>query len=108
MGISLAGRVTYIFTCVSLRCVECRAGTSIFGPFAGVGGGAVRIFLLPCSVLACLAGLKWWGWRDSMGFLVSLALFGRYGTIEMAGLCCNFLYIFFSFMSLLLASGYAW
>ncbi len=48
------------------------------------------------------------GGRDSTGFLVSLVLSGGYGTIEMAGLCCNFLFIFFSFMSLLLASGYAW
>jgi len=78
--------------------VECRAGTSIFGPFAGVGGGAVRIFLLLCSVLACLAGLKWWGWRDSTDFLVSLLCFGGYGTIEMAGLCCDFFFIFFSFL----------
>jgi hypothetical protein len=84
--------------------------------------GPVRVYLVPLpvwvaaqygfsvflgSVLACFARLKWGGWRDSMGFLVSLALFGRYGTIEMAGLCCNFLFIFFSFMSLLLASGYA-
>jgi hypothetical protein len=44
VGICLTSRVTYIFAFVSLRCVECRAGTSIFGPFAGVGGGTVRIF----------------------------------------------------------------
>jgi len=88
--------------------VECRAGTSIFGPFAGVGGGAVRIFFLLCSVLACLAGLKWWGWRDSTDFLVSLLCFGGYGTIEkMAGLCCDFFFIFFSFLPILLAGGHA-
>ncbi len=47
VGISLASRVTFIFVCVSLRCVECRAGTSIFGHFGGVGGGTVRIFYFP-------------------------------------------------------------
>jgi hypothetical protein len=47
VGISLASRVTYIFVCVSLRCVECRAGTSMFGYFGGVGGGTVRIFYFP-------------------------------------------------------------
>ena len=54
VGISLASRVTYIFVCVSLRCVECRAGTSIFGPSAGVGGGTVRIFCLLGSILVCV------------------------------------------------------
>ncbi len=61
MGISLASRVTYIFVCVSLRCVERRAGTSIFGYFAGVGGGTVRVF---CFLGSC---------------------FGGYGTIEQVG-----------------------
>ncbi len=38
-----------------LCCVECRAGTSIFGRFAGVGGGPVRIFCLLGSVFGvCL------------------------------------------------------
>jgi hypothetical protein len=54
VGISLASRVTYIFAFVSLRCVECRAGTSIFGPSAGVGGGTVRIFCLLGSILVCV------------------------------------------------------
>ncbi len=50
LGISLASRVMYIL-CVCLRCVECRAGTILFGYFGGVGGGTVRIFLFPwlCS-----------------------------------------------------------
>jgi hypothetical protein len=51
----------YILACVRLRCVECRAGTSIFGRFAGVVGGPVRIFYFPGSVLACFACLKWGG-----------------------------------------------
>ncbi len=94
MGISLASRVTYIFACVSLRCVECRAGTSIFDHFVDVGGGTVRIFYFPWlrfgvygtiemvgvagqyrfssfpgSVLAGTVGLKWWG---GVVFLFSL------------------------------------
>jgi hypothetical protein len=69
VGISLASRVTYIFVCVSLRCAECRAGTSIFGQFGGVDGGTVRIFYLL--------------WLCS----------GGYGTIEMVrGLVRVFLY----------------
>ncbi len=77
VGISLASRVTYIFVCVSFRCAECRAGTSIFGQFGDVDGGTVRIFyfLWLCS--------------------------GGYGTIEMVGglvrvisllssVCCQF------------------
>jgi hypothetical protein len=37
--------------CMCLRCVERRAGTSIFGHFGGVDGGTVRIFyfLLLCG-----------------------------------------------------------
>ena len=82
MGISLASRVTYIFVCVSLRGVECRAGTSIFGHFVGVGGGTVRIFCLPGFVLAGTVRLKWWGG-------------------------CVSLFIFLSLLSVLLAGGYA-
>ncbi len=36
---------SYIF-CVRLRCVECRAGTILFGHFLGADGGTVQIFLL--------------------------------------------------------------
>ncbi len=62
-GNFLASRVTYIFAGVSFRCVECRAGTSIFGCFVGVGGGAVRIFYSLGSLLAGTVQLKWWdGW----------------------------------------------
>ena len=53
VGISLASRVTYILAfCVSA--VECRAGSSIFDYFAGLGAGPVRIFCLFGSVLACI------------------------------------------------------
>ncbi len=40
--ISLAGWVIYF--CVGLRCVECRAGTILFGHFLGADGGTVQIF----------------------------------------------------------------
>ncbi len=36
---------SYIF-CVGLRCVECRAGTILFGHYPGVDGGTVQIFSL--------------------------------------------------------------
>ncbi len=57
-GNFLASRVTYISVCMSLRCVECRAGTSIFGRFAGVGGGPVLVFCLLGSVLACVCVIE--------------------------------------------------
>ncbi len=58
VGIFLASRVTYILAFVRLRCVECRAGTSIFGRFSGLGGGPVRIFCLLGSVLACVCVIE--------------------------------------------------
>ncbi len=63
--------------------MECRAGTSIIGHFVGVGGGTVRIFCFPGSVLAGTVRLKWWG-----GAVFSL-------------------FIFLSLLSILLAGGYA-
>ncbi len=59
VGISLASRVMYIFVCVCLRCVECRAGTILFVHFGGVGGGTERIYLLSGSVVAGTVRLKW-------------------------------------------------
>ncbi len=53
VGISLASRVMYLFVCVSVRCVEWRAGTILFGHFGGVDGGTVRIFL---SLRLCSGG----------------------------------------------------
>jgi hypothetical protein len=47
--------------CASLRCVECRAGTSISGHSAGISGGTVRVFCFLGSVLASTVRLKWWG-----------------------------------------------
>jgi hypothetical protein len=88
-GNFLASRVTYILAFVRLRCVECRAGTSIFGRFACLGGGPVRIFCLLGSVLACVCVIEQvGGWRGSMIFLVSPALFWRVGTMETVGGCC--------------------
>ncbi len=51
------GRV-YI-SCVCLRCVECRVGTSLFGHSGGVDGGTVRIFFLSVSAVAGTVRLKW-------------------------------------------------
>jgi len=84
------GPRTHLF--VRHRCVECRAGTNMFGHFAGLGAGPVRVFLgNPLIRLAGLYGLfrllsivlAWvcvvkqveggGGGRDSTIFLVSLA-----------------------------------
>ena len=56
--------------------MECRAGTSIFGRFAGLGGGPVRISCLLGSVLACVCVIEQVGgvWRGSTIFLVFSAL----------------------------------
>ncbi len=50
-GNFLASRVMYISASVCFRCVECRAGTNIFGRFAGLGGGPVQV--------SCLLALFW-------------------------------------------------
>jgi hypothetical protein len=72
---------------VRLRCVGCRAVTSIFGRFAGLGVGPVRVSCPFGFVLACVCVIEQvGGWRGSTIFLVFSALvFGGYGTIEMAG-----------------------
>ncbi len=51
---------SYIF-CVGLRCVECRAGTILFGHYPLVDGGTVQIFLFFGSVVAGTVRVKWWG-----------------------------------------------
>jgi hypothetical protein len=43
---------------VRLRCVGCRAGTSIFGRFAGLGGGPVRVSCPFGFVLACVCVIE--------------------------------------------------
>ena len=80
VGISLAGRVMYIFR-VSLRCVDWRAGSILFDHCGGVGGGAVQVFrlLLLCS--------------------------GGYSTVEMVRGGGPFFLVFFSLRSVLLAVG---
>ncbi len=66
--------------------MERRAGTSIFGHSANAGGGTVRVFCLPGSILVFVCVIEQVGsWRDCTIFLVSLALFWRVGTIEMVG-----------------------
>ncbi len=42
-----------------LRCVECRAGTSLFRHSVGADGGTVQIFFLSGSVVAGTVLLKW-------------------------------------------------
>jgi len=76
VGISLASRVTCV-SFVSLRCVECRAGTSIFW------------------------ALCWCGWRDCTDFLFIWLCFGGYGTIEQVGVAGQ--YDFSSFPVFVLA-----
>jgi hypothetical protein len=57
-GNLLASRVMYILASVRFRCVECRAGTSIFGRFAGLGGGPVRVSCPFGFVLACVCVIE--------------------------------------------------
>ena len=79
-GNLLASRVMYKSASVRFRCVECRAGTSIFGRFAGLGGGPVRVscpfgFVLACvCVIEQVGGVA--GQYDFLVFLLALA--GRY------------------------------
>jgi hypothetical protein len=67
----------HIRLCGSLRCVECRAGTSIFW------------------------ALCWCGWRDCTGFLFLWLCFGGYGTIEQVGVAGQ--YGFSVFLALFLS-----
>ncbi len=72
----------YIFACVRLRCVECRAGTSIFGCFAGLGAGPVLIFFVLLALFwRVFVWLNRWGGvagqYDFSGILCFL-LAGRY------------------------------
>ncbi len=81
VGIFLPSRVTYILAFVLLRCVECRAGTSIFGRFAGLGGGPVRIFCLLGSVVACVCVIEQVGGvagQYDFSSILCFVLAGRY------------------------------
>jgi hypothetical protein len=70
-GNLLASRVMYISASVRFRCVECRAGTSIFGRFAGLGGGPVRVSCPFGFVLACVCVIEQvGGWRGSTIFFI--------------------------------------
>jgi hypothetical protein len=79
-GNLLASRVMYISASVRFRCVECRAGTSIFGRFPGLGGGPVRVSCPLGFVLACVCVIEQVGGvagqYDFLVFLLVLA--GRY------------------------------
>ncbi len=81
VGMFLASRVTYILALVRLRCVEFRAGTSIFGRFAGLGGGPVRIFCLLGSVPACVCVVEQVGGvagQYDFSSILCFVLAGRY------------------------------
>ncbi len=75
----------HIRVCVSLRCVECRAGTSIFGHFAGVGGGTVQIFYSPWLRFGVFGTIEMVGVAGQYGFSSSWLCFGVFGMIEMVG-----------------------
>ena len=76
-GNLLASRVMYILASVRFRCVECRAGTSIFGRFAGLGGGPVRVSCPFGFVLACVCVIEQVGGvAGQYDFLVFLLAFG--------------------------------
>ena len=80
-GNLLASRVMYISASVRFRCVECRAGTSIFGRFAGLGGGPVRVSCPFGFVLACVCVIEQVGGvagQYDFFFVFLLALAGRY------------------------------
>ncbi len=78
-----SGELGHVYiSCVRLRCVECRAGTILFGHFGGVGGGTVRIFF---SLWLCSGG---------------------YGTVEMVKGVARVFLAFFSLLLVLLAVGY--
>ena len=75
-----------------LRCVECRAGTSIFGHFAGVGGGTVRVFCFSGSVLAGTVRLKRWG-----GVLCFSFHFPQFAVSSLGGWICAVVILRFIF-----------
>jgi hypothetical protein len=72
---------------VRLRCVGCRAVTSIFGRFAGLGVGPVRVSCPFGFVLACVCVIEQVGGVAGQYNFSSIfcSCFGGYGTIEMAG-----------------------
>ncbi len=80
VGIFLrAGSHTYWRLCVSA--VECRAGTSVFGCFAGLGGGPVRVFLATwLSFGVCLCDLTGGGVAGQYDFssIFCFILAGQY------------------------------
>jgi len=87
--------------------VERRAGTSIFGHFAGVGGGAVRVF---CFLGSCFGGydtIKQVGVAGQYGFS-SFPGSVLAGTVRLKwwGGAVFSLFISLSLLSILLAGGY--
>ncbi len=87
-GNFLASRVSYISVCMSLRCVERRAGMDIFGHSANAGGGTVRVFCLLGSILVCVCVIEQVeSWRDGTILLVSWLCFGGSVRLKWWGGC---------------------
>jgi hypothetical protein len=83
-GNFLASRVSYISVCMSLRCVERRAGTSIFGHSANAGGGTVRVFCF-WALFWCVCVIEQVGsWRDGTIEMVGGAVF----KFSFSSVCC--------------------
>ena len=91
-----------------LRCVGCRAVTSIFGRFAGLGVGPVRVSCPFGFVLACVCVIEQvGGWRGSTIFLVFSALVLG-GTVRLKWRGVPYLnFTFFSLLLIAMAGGYA-
>jgi len=108
VGISLASWVTCVSVCVSLRCVECRAGTSIFCHFVDVGGGTVWIFYFPWLRFGVYGTIEQVGVAGQYGFS-SFPGSVLAGTVRLKwwGGCCVSLFTFLSLLSVPLAGGYA-
>jgi hypothetical protein len=97
---NFSGGLGHVFiSCVCLRCVECRVGTSLFGHSGGVDVGTVRIFL---SLWLCSGGygtveVVRGGWSVFPCFLqFAVSFLG--GWMSMVGIFV--LYIFFSLVGL--------
>ena len=107
-GNLLASRVMYISASVRFCCVECRAGTSVFGRFAGLGGGPVRVSCPFGFVLACVCVIEQvGGWRVGTIFFLYFCLLWRVGTIEIVSGCCILISTSFSLLLIALAGGHA-
>ncbi len=81
-------------SCVCLRCVECRAGTILFGHFCGMAGGTVLIFL---ALRLCSGG---YGTVEMVKGVVRVfpcflqfAVSSLGGWISAVGICCVIIFV---------------